>query len=71
VHHQALAFAAVTHALDGQLERAARFLARTRTLSAGYDLKDFLAVFPFRRERDVTRVRKAFDDIRKLLKSSS
>lgn len=63
-HHQALAFAAVTHALDGQAERAGGYLARIRGIAPQYDLADFLAVYKFRREVDVARIRRAFDAMR-------
>lgn len=63
-HYQAVAFAAVTHALDGQLDRARAFFSRIRAVAPGYDLKDFLAVYPFRRERDINRVSKAFEVLR-------
>jgi len=63
-HYQVMAFSAVTHALDGQVERARSLFSRARAVSPGYDLKDFLSVFPFRKEHDVERVRKAFDVLR-------
>jgi tetratricopeptide (TPR) repeat protein len=64
VHYQALAFAAVTHALDGQGDRARSFFERIRAVRPGYDLEDLLAVFPFQRERDIDLVSKAFDEMR-------
>lgn len=62
-HHQALAFAAVTHALDGQRDKANGFLRRIRVDRPGYDVEDFLSVFRFQQRRDVERVRKAFVDM--------
>lgn len=63
-HHQAVAFAAVTHALAGQLDRARAYFRRLRAKSPGYDIEDFLAVFPFRKEEDRRRVSRAFDEMR-------
>jgi len=63
-HHQAVAFAAVTHALGGQLDRARAYFCRVRARSPGYDIEDFLAVFPFRKEEDRRRVIRAFDVMR-------
>jgi TolB-like protein len=62
-HHQALAFAAVTYALDGQIEKARAFFARIRKASPRYGIDDFLAVFPFRRQRDIERVGEAFKEL--------
>lgn len=60
-HHLALVFAAVTHALDGQLERARAFFSRVRAIAPGYDLEQFLSIFAFRCERDLRRISDAFD----------
>jgi tetratricopeptide (TPR) repeat protein len=59
-HHLALAFAAVTHALDGQTDCARDLLSRTRSVHPGYGLEDFLAVFQFQRENDIALLRGAF-----------
>jgi hypothetical protein len=64
-HYQATAFAAVTHALDGQLNRARELFARVRAVDPTYDLRDFLAVFRFRRDIDVRRIRKTFEHMRR------
>jgi TolB-like protein/DNA-binding winged helix-turn-helix (wHTH) protein len=63
-HYQANAFAAVTHALDGQTDRARELFAKVRQVVPAYDLADFLAVFPFRRDDDARCIRKAFDAMR-------
>jgi len=63
-HHQALAFAAVTHALDGQRDRARAYFRRVRATVPDYDIKDFLAVFPFSKADDRGRVKRAFDVMR-------
>ena len=63
-HHQALAFAAVTHALDGQSQKAGDYLARIRAIEPAYDIADFLAVYKFRRNEDIARIRGAFDRMR-------
>ena len=63
-HFLVACFAAITHALDGQLDRARKYMGQVRAVLPGYDLQDFLKVFPFRNETDLRRVRKAFDDIR-------
>jgi tetratricopeptide (TPR) repeat protein len=63
-HYQANVFAAVTHALDGQVDRASDLFAKVRRAVPDYDLADFLSVFPFRREKDIRRIRRAFDDMR-------
>lgn len=66
-HHQALAFAAVTHALDGQIDQAREYFRRIRANSPGYDLKDFFAVFPFSKKEDRRRIEKAFDKMRPVM----
>jgi hypothetical protein len=60
------AFAAVTHAVSGQVEQAGRYLTRIRQVSPGFDSDDFLTVFQFQRNRDRKRVSKAFRDMGKL-----
>jgi TolB-like protein/Tfp pilus assembly protein PilF len=62
-HHQVLAFAALTHALAGQLDRASDYLRRLRAASPGYGLEDFLTVFRFSKEADRRRISKAFDEM--------
>ncbi|HJR70779.1 MAG TPA: hypothetical protein VKA43_12110, partial [Gammaproteobacteria bacterium] len=62
-HYQVAAFAAVTHALDGQLDRARELFVRVRAAYPTYDLRDFLAVFRFRRDIDIRRIRKTFEDM--------
>ena len=60
-HHQVLAFAAVTHAVAGQRDRAKELFGRIRASVPDYGVEDFLAAFPFRLERDLRRIRQAFD----------
>ena len=60
VHHQALAFAAVTHALDGQHEKARNFYSRVKAVDPGYTIDRFLTTFAFQRDNDIHRVRAAF-----------
>jgi TolB-like protein len=62
-HYQALAFAAVTHALDGQTRKARKFLQRIQTERPGYGFDDFLSVYRFQREADLDRLHKAFGDM--------
>ena len=62
-HYQALAFAAVTHALDGQREKAGEFLQRIRVERPEYGINDFLNVYRFQQDHDVERIRKAFRDM--------
>lgn len=63
-HYQALAFAAVTHALDGRGDEARAFLTRIRADRPGYGFDDFMTVYRFQRERDIELIRKAFWDMR-------
>jgi TolB-like protein len=65
-HYLVTAFAAVTHAVSGQVEQAGRYLTRIRQVSPGFDADDFLTVFQFQRHRDRQRVSKAFRDMGKL-----
>lgn len=60
-HHHAMVFAAVTLALGGQLDEARVYLARGRSMTPSYGFEDFLAAHPFRLERDLKRVSKAFE----------
>ena len=64
VHWQARSFAAITHALDGQIDKARELMRQVRAVAPGYDVKDFVAVFPFRERSDVRRVIAAFDRMR-------
>ena len=60
-HHHVLAFTAVTLALCGQIEDGRSYFQRLRTTLPSYGLGDFSASFPFRLERDLRRVRNAFE----------
>ena len=63
-HHVALAFAAITNALDGQINRAREFFRRIRATTPGYDVDDFLAVHAFQKEKDLRRIKNAFREMR-------
>ena len=63
-HHQALAFAVVCHALDGQRDQARALLRRVRAQWPGYDAPEFLTTFPFKRRADIELVRNAFSSLR-------
>jgi TolB-like protein len=60
VHHQAFAFAAVTHALDGQHEQARSYYSRVKAIDPEYNIEQFLTTFVFQRDQDIRRVRDAF-----------
>ena len=60
-HYQVAAFAAVTHALGGQMNQARDYWEKVQRAKPGYDCGRFLSVFPFRRESDITRIRKSLD----------
>jgi TolB-like protein/Tfp pilus assembly protein PilF len=60
-HHHVLAFTAVTLVLCGEIEDARRYFQRLLATVPGYGVDDFLASFPFRLERDLCRVRNAFE----------
>lgn len=62
-HYQALAFAAVTHALDGRRKRAREFLQRIQTERPNYGIDEFLSVYRFQRKHDLERLHKAFRDM--------
>ncbi len=64
-HYQALAFAAVTHALDGRRDEARAFLERIHADRPGYGFEDFITVYRFQQERDIELIRKAFRDMRR------
>jgi tetratricopeptide (TPR) repeat protein len=64
-HYQALAFAAVTHALDGRRKKAREFLQRIRVERPDYGIDDFLSVYRFQRDQDIERLYKAFRDMEK------
>jgi len=64
-HFLVPAFAAVTHAVSGQGERAGQYITRVRKVSPGFDADDFLTAFAFQRDRDIKRVGKAFDTMHK------
>jgi TolB-like protein len=64
-HYQALAFAAVTHALDGRRKTAREFLQRIRAERPDYGIDDFLSVYRFQRKQDIERLYKAFRDVEK------
>jgi hypothetical protein len=64
-HYLVTAFAAVTHAVSGELDQAGRYFSQIRKVSPDFDVDDFLTVFAFQRDRDLKRVGKAFDDMRK------
>lgn len=68
-HHQVHAFAAVTHALDGQLRRGADCLRRVRAVSPGYTSQDFFAVYKFKQESDIARIKRAFNDLEPYVKA--
>lgn len=62
-HHQVHAFAAVTHALDGQLRKGADYLRRVRAVAPEYTSREFFAVYKFEREADIARITRAFNDL--------
>lgn len=62
-HYQVGAFAAVTHALGGQLGQARDYWEKVQRAKPGYDFDRFLSVFPFRRESDIRQIRKSVDAI--------
>lgn len=62
-HYQALAFAALSHALDGQLRTGVGYLRRVRAIVPGYSSGDFFTVFQFRRGNDVDRIKRAFAEL--------
>jgi TolB-like protein len=68
-HYQVNAFAAVTHALDGQLRKGARLLRRVHAVAPEYTSQDFLAVFKFKQEADITRITRAFSDLERYIKA--
>ena len=56
-HYQVGSFAALTLALDGQLDRARDYWKGVQRAVPGYDYDRFLSAFPFRREADTRRIR--------------
>ena len=62
-HYQALAFAAVSHALDGQLRKGAEYFRRVRAASPGYKAPAFFNVYRFRQAEDIARIERAFTDL--------
>lgn len=62
-HYQALAFAAVTHALDGRRKKAREFLQRIQVERPDYGIDEFLSVYRFQRKHDIERLQKAFRDM--------
>jgi TolB-like protein len=61
IHHHVWVFSAVIYALGGKLDEARTCFTRARSVVPNYGLEDFLAAFPFRLERDLHRVSKAFE----------
>ena len=62
-HYQVGAFAAVTHALGGKMERARDYWEKVQRAKPGYDFDRFLSVFPFRRESDIRQIRKSLNSM--------
>ena len=62
-HHQALAFAAVSHALDGQLRHGSEYLRRVRAVASDYRARDFFNVYKFKKQADIARIERAFRDM--------
>ena len=62
-HYQALAFAAVTHALDGRRNKAREFLQRIQVERPNYGIDEFLSAYRFQRKQDIERLQKAFRDM--------
>lgn len=66
-HYLVTAFAAVTNAISGRVERAARHLVQIREVSPGFGVKEFLTVYRFQRDRDLKLVTRAFQEMGKLV----
>jgi TolB-like protein len=62
-HWQANAFAAVTHAIGGDLTEARKLYAKARRVAPTYDVEQFFSVFPFQQDSDVRRIRRAFTSL--------
>lgn len=67
-HYQVHAFAAVTHALDGQLRKGADHLRRVRAVVPEYTSQEFFGLFKFKREADIARITRAFNDLEPYMK---
>ncbi len=65
-HYLVKGFAAVTCAVSGHFEQASDYLKQIRAVSPGYDVDDFLMVFRFQREQDLSQVNRAFTEMRRL-----
>jgi TolB-like protein len=59
-HYQAVAFAAVCLAMDGQKQQARTLYARIRADAPRYDVVEFLRTFSFRAQSDIRQIRQAF-----------
>lgn len=62
-HYMVPVFAAVTHALAGRFETARGYIRPVRAVWPEYGWKEFAAMFPFRREADMSRIRRAFEHL--------
>ena len=69
-HYQVLAFAAVSHALDGQLRKGAEYFRRVRAVSPGYASTNFFSTYKFRQPTDIARIERAFNDLESYLTSA-
>jgi len=67
-HHLSLAFAAICHALDGQIREGARYLRRVRAVAPDYTSHDFFNTFKFRQPDDIARITRAFGYLEDCLK---
>ncbi len=68
-HYQVHAFAAVTHALDGQLRKAADYYSRVRAVVPEYTARHFFAVYKFKQAADIARITRAFNDLEPYMKT--
>ena len=67
-HYHVNAWAAVTHALDGQLRKGAEHLSKARAVNPGYSIEDFFGVFKFQQHADIARIEQAFRDLEPYMK---
>jgi tetratricopeptide (TPR) repeat protein len=62
-HWQANAFAAVTHAISGDIPAARKLYSKARQVAPSYNAEQFFSVFPFQKDSDVRRIRRAFESL--------
>jgi len=63
IHHQVYAFAAVTLSLDNRWDAANRMIKLVRAQRPGYDARQFLETFPFRRSQDIATIKRVFREL--------